>query len=516
MTKEEVLKTVLNSPSLPTLPTVASKLISISSKPETTMTEIANLISKDITMSAKLLKIANSAFYSFSSKISTVHQAVSNIGKNAIRSLVLSVSFLTIKTNYKDEVFDYEKHWQQSLSSAVAAKLIMAEVDKTDPEEIFSAALLQDIGGLILARSFPQQYKQTMKALSENNEDCIETERQIIGADHALVGYAVTRNWGFPAELLIPILYHHNPEGYKENNNKLKTAINVVHLSGIVTNILFSKNPQDYHRQFMEKSRKILNFDNKVADRILKKVHTEIADVAGFFDFNISNPKSIEEILQEANIALSLINLSYEQMNKELIAAKMELQKLAKDLEEKNKRLEVLANIDGLTDVYNHRYFQNFLETEIRRAMRKETSVSLILFDVDYFKKFNDSYGHQAGDFILKEMCKLVKKNIRDYDIVARYGGEEFAIVLVETPEEEAIEIAEKLRETIAAHIFIDGINEYTVTASFGVATMSPAIEEIKQGDFIESADKALYESKKKGRNKVTAHIQKKKWFGKG
>ena len=101
MTSREVLKTVLDSPSLPTLPTVASKLISITSNPETSMAEIARLISKDIAISAKILKIANSAFYSFSSKISTVHQAVSNIGKNAIRSLVLSVSFLTIKTNYK-------------------------------------------------------------------------------------------------------------------------------------------------------------------------------------------------------------------------------------------------------------------------------------------------------------------------------------------------------------------------------------------------------------------------------
>ncbi|GJQ47683.1 putative diguanylate cyclase [Candidatus Kuenenia stuttgartiensis] len=516
MANREVLKTVLDSPSLPTLPTVASKLISITSNPETSMAEIAHLISKDIAISAKILKIANSSFYSFSSKISTVHQAVSNIGKNAIRSLVLSVSFLTIKTNYKNEVFDYEKHWQKSLSAAVAAKLIMAEIDKTDPEEIFIAALLQDIGGLILARAFPQQYEQTLIALTDDKRDIIEIERRIIGADHALIGYEVTRNWGFPAELLVPIQFHHNPESYKEGNNKLRTATNVVYLSGMITNILFSNKPQDYHQQFLEKSGKMLGFDNTVINRILRKVHTEIAEVASFFDFQIQNPKPVEEILQEANIALSLINLSYEQMNKELIAAKMELQKLANDLEEKNKRLEKLANIDGLTDVYNHRYFQNFLETEIRRSLRKKTSVSLVLFDVDHFKKFNDSYGHPAGDFILKELCKLVKKNLRDYDLIARYGGEEFILVLVETAAEDAAEITEKLREVIASHIFIDDINEYKVTASFGVATMSPAKDEFKQGDFIDFADKALYESKKKGRNKITAYTHKKRWFGKG
>ncbi|MEK6621120.1 MAG: GGDEF domain-containing protein, partial [Planctomycetota bacterium] len=241
--------------------------------------------------------------------------------------------------------------------------------------------------------------------------------------------------------------------------------------------------------------------------------HSEIVETATFFDFHVESPKPIELILQEANIALSLINLSYEQINKELISAKIELQKLAKDLEVKNKKLEKLAHIDGLTEVYNHRYFQNFLETEIRRSLRKQTSVSLVLMDIDHFKGFNDNYGHQTGDFILKEICKLMKKNIRDYDIVARYGGEEFAVVLVETTQEYALKIAEKLRESIETNIFIDGIKEYKVTASFGVATMLSPKSDFKNSDLIEYADKALYESKKKGRNRVTAHAQKRRWF---
>ncbi len=515
MTRDEILKIVLNSPSLPTLPTVASKLVSITSKAETTMAEIANLISMDISLSAKVLKIANSAFYSFSSKISTVQQAVSSIGKNAIRSLVLSVSFLTIKTNHKNEVFDYEKFWQKSLSSAVAAKLIMSKVDKTDPDEVFIAALLQNIGELIIARSFPELYELIVNTPISNDSDILALEQKIIGADHAFIGYEVIKNWGFPIELLTPIQFHHNPEKYTGSNAKLKTAANVVYLSGIITNILFSDKPQDYHRTFIEKSKAMLNFNNKVIDKILENVHTEIAEVAEVFDFHIENPKSIEMILQEANIALSLINLSYEQMNKELISAKMELQKLTKDLEEKNKKLEALANIDGLTGVYNHRYFQTFLETEISRAMRKETPVCLVLFDVDHFKGFNDNHGHQVGDFILKEMCKLVRKNLRDYDLIARYGGEEFAVVLVETSMEHAMDIAEKLREAIDTNIFIDSIDEYKVTASFGVAVMYPAKDDFSKSDLIEFADKALYESKKKGRNKVTAYTPKKKWFGK-
>ncbi len=160
MLKNEVLKAVLDSPGLPTLPTVASKLISVTSKPETSISEIVQLLSKDISLSAKVLRIANSAFYGFSSKIGTVHQAVTNMGKNAIRSLVLSVSFLEIKANEKQGCFRYEKFWQKSLSAAVAAKLIMSEIDKSEPEEVFIAALLQNIGELILVRTFPEQYAE--------------------------------------------------------------------------------------------------------------------------------------------------------------------------------------------------------------------------------------------------------------------------------------------------------------------------------------------------------------------
>lgn len=513
MLKDEVLRAVLDSPALPTLPTVASKLITLTSKSETSIGEIANLLSKDISLSAKVLRIANSAFYSFSSKISTVHQAVSNMGKNAIRSLVLSVSFLTIKSDDVAEYFSYEKFWQKSLSAAVAAKLIMAEIDKSDPEEIFIAALLQDIGELIVMRTFPEQYELVLKALSETQNDVLTVEEQIIGLNHTVIGYEVTRNWGLPPELLIPIQYHHNPDGYTGNDKKMKLATKVAYLSGLIANVLSANRPQENHKKFIDKSKLMLGFNDRIIDKILEKVHSEIVETATFFDFHVESPKPIELLLQEANIALSLINLSYEQINKELISAKIELQKLAKDLEVKNKKLEKLAHIDGLTEVYNHRYFQNFLETEIRRSLRKQTSVSLVLMDIDHFKGFNDNYGHQTGDFILKEICKLMKKNIRDYDIVARYGGEEFAVVLVETTQEYALKIAEKLRESIETNIFIEGIKEYKVTASFGVATMLSPKSDFKNSDLIGYADKALYESKKKGRNRVTAHAQKRRWF---
>ena len=490
MRKEDVLKMVLESPSLPTLPTVAYKLISISSKEEIGMKDIADLISKDASLSAKVLKIANSALYNLPCKISTIHQAASRLGMNAIRNLTLSFSFLSVKAKGKKDVFNYEKFWEQSLSNAVAAKLIMTETDKSDWEEIFIAGLLQNIGELFMAISFPQQYEQVLLEASHSGKDIVEIEQQIIGADHAFIGYEVTKNWGFPAQLLTPIQYHHCPEDYKGNDKTFKMFVDVIYLSGIITNILYSNNPQKYHQKFLSESESMLNFDEEIIDKILKHVVSETTQTASLFGFHMENSKSIEEILKEANVALSAINIAYDQRNREL--------------EEKNKHLGKLANLDSLTELYNHGYFQSFLEKEMNLAIRKNSTISLIMADVDSFKYFNDKYGHQAGDFILKEVSRLMRKALRDYDMLARYGGEEFAIVLVETNGQEAQIVAEKLREQIALHTFIDNNNKYTITVSFGIAEMKPAVDTFTKNYFIGFADKALFQSKEKGGNSVT------------
>ena len=201
-------------------------------------------------------------------------------------------------------------------------------------------------------------------------------------------------------------------------------------------------------------------------------------------------------------------------MNKQLIKAKIALENLTKELERKNKILDNLANIDGLTEIYNHRYFQNALDQEINRSHRNEGYLSLLLIDIDHFKVFNDTHGHQAGDFILKEFAQILKNNLRQYDILARYGGEEFVIILPETDSESGLAVGEKLRKEIENTSFVENKQFYHVTASFGLASNKPAAEDLfSKSNFINMADTALYDSKNQGRNRVTLFTPKKKWF---
>ena len=209
------------------------------------------------------------------------------------------------------------------------------------------------------------------------------------------------------------MLAHHSPELYDGKNKSINTTIKAVYLSDLLTNILFSEKPDQYHKQFRKQARKLLGLSNQDIEDVLDQIHILVMQAGEYFNLTIKNTRSIQEILQEANIRLSLLNLDYDQMNKQLISAKVELEKLAAELEMKNRILDNLANVDGLTNVFNHRYFQNVLEQEIDRAIRHDTVLSLLFVDIDHFKNLNDTYGHQTGDFILKEFCTTLKDHIR-------------------------------------------------------------------------------------------------------
>jgi Ca-activated chloride channel family protein len=157
--------------------------------------------------------------------------------------------------------------------------------------------------------------------------------------------------------------------------------------------------------------------------------------------------------------------------------------------------------IDGLTQVHNRRYLIEALEREIIRARRHERALSFLIFDVDFFKNVNDQHGHLAGDFVLKELARVVQSRIRRDEVFARYGGEEFAVVLPETPLEGALALAETLRQKVEAHDFTFQADHIRVTMSIGAALLADT--DRNASDLIARADQLLYEAKEGGRNRV-------------
>lgn len=159
--------------------------------------------------------------------------------------------------------------------------------------------------------------------------------------------------------------------------------------------------------------------------------------------------------------------------------------------------------IDGLTQAYNKRYLYEALEREIIRGRRHERELCILMFDIDHFKRINDVHGHLAGDYVLKEVARVVQARIRRDEVFARYGGEEFAIILPETPITGAVALAETLRQKVADHSFVFQADSIKVTISLGAALMEES--DRAASDLIKRADEKLYQAKRTGRNRVCA-----------
>ena len=166
-----------------------------------------------------------------------------------------------------------------------------------------------------------------------------------------------------------------------------------------------------------------------------------------------------------------------------------------------NNRLYEISVLDGLTNIYNRRYLEQRLMEEVAYSRRYTKPLSVVLLDIDFFKRLNDTYGHQAGDHVLRKVAAILSEALREYDVVARYGGEEFAIVLPTTPKQKSATIAERLRLAICGEDFRFKDQDINCSISLGVACFPDDGQDADS--LVASADKALYKAKDCGRNQV-------------
>ena len=202
--------------------------------------------------------------------------------------------------------------------------------------------------------------------------------------------------------------------------------------------------------------------------------------------------------IKDYTVVLEFQKQELEAQKQDLVAQKRTLERTNMSLEIANSALESLATLDGLTGLKNHRVFQEKLESEVKRAQRHGLPLSLVLLDVDRFKQYNDTFGHPAGDEVLRVVGRLLQEGGRETDYAARYGGEEFALILPDTDRAGAHVVAERLRAAIEAEPWPCR----AVTASFGLSTLTPTMAD--RAALVAAADQALYASKSGGRNRAT------------
>jgi diguanylate cyclase (GGDEF)-like protein len=229
---------------------------------------------------------------------------------------------------------------------------------------------------------------------------------------------------------------------------------------------------------------------------------------AGAMDYISTTPIRELELLARVNSAIRLYNEMDRRKKREL-----ELIEATHTLNKTNKLLEKISTHDPLTNLYNRRYFDSYLEVEWKNIQLNKQTLSLLMVDIDFFKPYNDEYGHQAGDSALRQVSEtLAHAATRGRDVVARYGGEEFAFILPNTDIRGAtfiaMNICEMIQELRIPHIHSP--HSSILTVSVGVANVTyPDSEKLTQTDLISMADKALYEAKSQGRNRAVVYERK-------
>ncbi len=501
MTIENPENLLRQSIKLPSPPAIAIRILEAVKGTDSSSDELSEVISADPALSAKILKLANSSLYALSCPVDSIKKSVTVIGINALKNIALSFVIVKELRGHAEGGFDFDFFWKRSLTAAVGADLLSPVVNGKN-DDLFVTALLQDIGIVIMYLSRKTDYLKVLDERMTAGTPLRATEQRIFGFDHQEVSALVLKDWGLPDTIYEPIRHHHEPEQATE---KFAPRTHMLWLSDRLSSVYHGSHRVEVVQQVRRELAERYQVDEETAQTLIDTVAERSVEVLSHFDIPPVDMKPFSLILQEANEELGKLNFSYELLVMELKQSMERAEKLAMQLRAANQKLRDMAFCDSLTGLYNYRFFQDAMDRELKRAARYKSPLSLIMMDLDNFKRVNDEYGHQSGDIVLQKVCGVISKNTRNSDIAARYGGEEFAIILPETDIRGAVFMAERVRKAIEKlEINVAGGKTVHITISAGVTSYHPGEGDGRKLQLIATADKALYLSKNTGRNKIS------------
>jgi diguanylate cyclase (GGDEF)-like protein len=477
----------------PSPPGVATHIIELAQDPEIEMGKVAKALSMDSALSTKVLRIANSPLYAQRRKSENLRQALVVLGLNATLTLALSFSLVKSLRGGKSNGLNYKFYWRRALLAATAARALGDAMRQSLAEEIFLAALLQDVGMLALDQALPDLYRDGEK-LQRDHAALAEHEKKRLQADHAHVGGWLMKNWHLPERLYHAIEHSHHLE-MSHSTDSARIFDRCVALSGPVAD-LFLLDPEQ--RQFAETAlcaERSLGLDKMAFGQVLGTIGAMIPETEAIFEAELLSKQHPELILEQAREVLMLRSLHALREINTLRGTSDASPTTALELEEETRR-------DPLTGVYNRAYLEQFLAREFENSTRHKWPLSVAFVDLDNFKQINESFGQQAGDRVLQATARILRGNTRETDLIARHGGEEFVVVLPATDAETAHSICERIVMAFRNTGHVVGSHHAKVTVSIGCATHGNQIQFPNYPDFVKAADQALYTAKTRGRNR--------------
>lgn len=271
--RSEIRSIIKDTKSLPTLPGVIAKLTSLAENNKTSVNEMAKVVSSDQVLSAKVLRLVNSPFYGFSGRVSTISNALILLGVNVVKSLALSSSIFEMMEKNTVGL------WEHSLGAGIAANIISKKLNLPEIEEISTAALLHDIGKVIIKIKLEDDYDILVSQIREKNMSMIEAEKELLDADHAEIGEWLARSWFLPDKLIEPIAFHHDVE--RSTTQLLKTS--VVHIADLLVKASgFGFSGDDFVPRIQPVAWKKLGLNEILFTEIVRELEEKLVDAKNF------------------------------------------------------------------------------------------------------------------------------------------------------------------------------------------------------------------------------------------
>lgn len=493
----DIVNVIREGAEIPTLAPVMSKVVAACSA-SNNGDALVEITKCDVAFTSRIIRAANNPAR-FKSSVYDVKSAVKRLGLKASKNIILATGFIDPAEN--QELYNtFQWLWDRNLFNSVAAQVFSRLSTHKTKISYPLIGILMEIGVWFLLYHFPDHYRKIIERYSGHGGALHEFEVEEFGFDHSIIGQSLVREWHLGKETESVVRFHHS-----ENDKDSNLDPSVFHLAQLTTGFFFENRFANGLEPVSEYAAEKFGIDSEKLRNLLQEISLEAEGMSIEIALGSEKDPPYVELLRSVNLELSREMLSYDQMVRELKAAKQKAESLAKDLKEANVRLRDVSNQDPLTKVYNRRYFNEFLGWNFNRATRYESMLGCMMVDIDFFKRVNDKYGHLTGDFVLQNVATILQESLRNTDVVARFGGEEFVVLLPETDADAVMSTAERIRLSIENGDFKHGEENIHITVSIGyVAYDRKNYPEIRSfEDLIKTTDERMYKAKKNGRNQI-------------
>ncbi len=488
-TLDEALEAIQQAESLPSMPAVAVEVLRLTRDEDSTLDDLARTISMDPALAAKLLKLSNSSLYNLGAEVTTLQRATMVLGLKSVKLMSLSFSLASALPSEGQGSFGYDEYWRRSIVGAVAGRAIATLTNQPTSDEAFLCGLLLNVGQLVMASCLTEVYENVLSAAGESWPS-VELENATVGFDSRTVAGVLLEAWSLPSLIRDGVTSCGDSENLGDDADPNAAALaKIMELVAHATEMLCTGEPGRDLDALRVKAAEYFDVGPSAVNECIAGLKAEIAETADMLSIDMP-PVDPAIVFMQAAQQLARVSLEVDTTNRQLTAD--------------NRALLTRATTDSLTGLANRAAFDDEMNrlTSARMSGNVPQALGVLMIDVDKFKHFNDTFGHAAGDEVLRMVGAVLTSICRESDFPARYGGEEFCVVMPQTTTFGTKRLAERIRTAIETEAVEYEGQQLRVTISAGGACTN-VVNDPNDGQALRKlADHYLYKAKENGRNR--------------